>query len=175
MQPGERRIKPWVAKKGSSTGTDHVLQVNEGVIDGHNFHLLGGESSTSHQTADAAESEKKTKRELLDTRLQWGLGLVPARLPSGNTKPHPNKGQGSGGGAEGGCVLTHASPRAKVEIERRCPNPGDARQHLLKRQGYFLTTALNSRHASQSRDKNRSDNETLGGTAFCSKSGSALE
>lgn len=36
--------------------TNHVLQVNEGVIDGHNLHLLGGESSASHQTADAAES-----------------------------------------------------------------------------------------------------------------------
>lgn len=64
MQPGKRSIKPWVKDrsqtKRSSTGTNHVLQVNEGVIDGHNFHLLGGESSTSHQTADAAESKKKS-------------------------------------------------------------------------------------------------------------------
>lgn len=38
----------------------HVLQVDEGVIDGHNLHLLGVESSTGHQTTDAAESEKRT-------------------------------------------------------------------------------------------------------------------
>ena len=36
--------------------THHVFQVNEWVIDGHNFHLLGGESSTGHQTTDAAKS-----------------------------------------------------------------------------------------------------------------------
>lgn len=40
--------------------TNHVLQVNEGVINGHNLHLLGGESSTGHQTADAAESGKES-------------------------------------------------------------------------------------------------------------------
>lgn len=38
--------------------THHVLQVDEWVIDGYNFHLLGVESSTGHQTTDAAESVK---------------------------------------------------------------------------------------------------------------------
>lgn len=36
----------------------HVIQVDEGVIDGHNLHLLGGESSTGHQATDAAKSKK---------------------------------------------------------------------------------------------------------------------
>lgn len=41
----------------------HVLQVDEGVVDGHNLHLLGVEGGTSHQTTDAAKSKKnKTKR-----------------------------------------------------------------------------------------------------------------
>lgn len=53
MLTGKRR---WIPDEGSSLVTNHVLQVNEGVVDGHNFHLLGGESSTSHQTADTAES-----------------------------------------------------------------------------------------------------------------------
>lgn len=38
--------------------THHVLQVDERVIDSHNLHLLGDETSTGHQTTDAAESEK---------------------------------------------------------------------------------------------------------------------
>lgn len=41
-----------------SSLTDHVLQVDEGVIDSDNLHLLGVETSTGHQTTDAAESEK---------------------------------------------------------------------------------------------------------------------
>lgn len=40
------------------SSTYHVLQVDEWVIDGHNLHLLGVESSTGHQTTDAAESVK---------------------------------------------------------------------------------------------------------------------
>lgn len=36
----------------------HVLQVDEWVIDGHNLHLLGGDSSTGHQTTNAAKSEE---------------------------------------------------------------------------------------------------------------------
>lgn len=40
--------------------TYHVLQVNKRVIDSHNLHLLGGETSTGHQTTDAAKSEKWT-------------------------------------------------------------------------------------------------------------------
>lgn len=59
------------------------------------------------------------------------------------------------------CTHTQSSPRAKVELQLQCPNPGDARQHLLKQQSYFLTTGLNSRHFSARRDENRSDNETL--------------
>ncbi|MBG9499278.1 hypothetical protein ABE44_09205, partial [Bacillus thuringiensis] len=35
---------------------DHVLQVDERVVDGHDLHLLGGEGSSGHQTTDAAES-----------------------------------------------------------------------------------------------------------------------
>lgn len=38
--------------------THHVLQVDEGVVDGHNLHLLGGEGGAGHQATDAAESEK---------------------------------------------------------------------------------------------------------------------
>lgn len=56
QKPGSQRRIP---NKGSSIVTNHVLQVNEGVIDGHDLHLLGGESSTGHQTADAAESGEK--------------------------------------------------------------------------------------------------------------------
>lgn len=37
----------------------HVLQVDEGVVDGHDLHLLGVEGGTSHQTTDAAKSKKK--------------------------------------------------------------------------------------------------------------------
>lgn len=40
--------------------THHVLQVDEGVIDGHNLHLLGVESSTGHQTTNTAKSEEGT-------------------------------------------------------------------------------------------------------------------
>lgn len=36
----------------------HVIQVDERVIDGHNLHLLGGESCTGHQATDATESKK---------------------------------------------------------------------------------------------------------------------
>lgn len=36
----------------------HVLQINERVVDGHNVHFLGAETSTGHQTTNAAESEK---------------------------------------------------------------------------------------------------------------------
>lgn len=39
----------------------HVVQVNEWVIDGHNFHLLGSESSTGHQTTNAAKSARIMK------------------------------------------------------------------------------------------------------------------
>ena len=36
--------------------TYHVLQVNEGIIDGYDLHLLGLETSAGHQTTDAAKS-----------------------------------------------------------------------------------------------------------------------
>lgn len=39
--------------------TCHVLQVDERVINGHNLHLLGGETSAGHQATDAAESESE--------------------------------------------------------------------------------------------------------------------
>ncbi len=51
--------------------THHVLQVDERVIDGHNLHLLGGESSTGHQTTDAAESEKWTVLCLIVASRWW--------------------------------------------------------------------------------------------------------
>lgn len=40
--------------------THHVIQINERVIDGHNLHLLGGDSSPGHQTSDTAKSEIKS-------------------------------------------------------------------------------------------------------------------
>lgn len=58
MLTGSRKMD---SRQKSGLVTHHVLQVNEGVVDGHNLHLLGGESSTSHQTTDTAESgEPKT-------------------------------------------------------------------------------------------------------------------
>lgn len=53
----------------AAEGTDHVLQVNEGVIDGHDLHLLGGEAGAGHQTADAAESENREER--LSLACRW--------------------------------------------------------------------------------------------------------
>lgn len=44
----------------------HVLQVDEGVVDGHDLHLLGVEGGTSHQTTDAAKSEKQNQTSFLN-------------------------------------------------------------------------------------------------------------
>lgn len=56
---GEFELTPYIPFISSLT--DHVLQVDEGVIDSDNLHLLGVETSTGHQTTDAAESEKWTR------------------------------------------------------------------------------------------------------------------
>lgn len=56
---GEFELTPYIPFISSLT--DHVLQVDEGVIDSDNLHLLGVETSTGHQTTDAAKSEKWTR------------------------------------------------------------------------------------------------------------------
>lgn len=49
----------------------HVVQVDEGVIDGHNLHLLGGESSTGHQATNASKSKKKGTVWFVSAASRW--------------------------------------------------------------------------------------------------------
>lgn len=72
----------------------------------------------------------------------------------GDLKAQLKKGQGSGGGTEGGVCVAHlmvaqlslSSLGAKVEMELECGNPGDGNALFDQRLSYFLTTGPKSWH-----------------------------
>lgn len=82
--PCDHVNRPQKPGSGQGFATNHVLQVDEGVIDGHNLHLLGGEGSAGHQTADAAEPEKN---KFLRLACRWRC--TPPQKKNKNSQPIP--------------------------------------------------------------------------------------
>lgn len=83
----------------------HVIQVNEGVIDGHHLDLAPCGSSTSHQTTDTPKSEtqdgtvskKKSQRDQyvnssISQTVQHSAGVVTAAAEGLQTEPRVTSG-----------------------------------------------------------------------------------